>query len=43
MTRRELLAGVAAGLAGFGAGTGYRKLVPFVIPPEDIIPGVATW
>jgi molybdopterin-containing oxidoreductase family iron-sulfur binding subunit len=43
MTRRELLAGVAAGLAGLSAGTGYRKLVPFVIPPDDIVPGVSTW
>ncbi|MBI3947476.1 MAG: hypothetical protein HY321_16255, partial [Armatimonadetes bacterium] len=43
ITRRGLLTGIGAGLAGMKAGAGYKKLIPFVLPPDDIIPGVATW
>jgi anaerobic selenocysteine-containing dehydrogenase/Fe-S-cluster-containing dehydrogenase component len=36
----------AAGAAGIGLGltaTQTDKLIPFLIPPENIVPGVATW
>src|SRR4030042_3900137 len=46
VSRREFLKVVT--LAGTTAAMGCsseaaRKLIPFVIPPEDIIPGEATW
>ena len=46
VSRREFLKVVT--LAGTAAAMGCssesaRKLIPFVIPPEDIIPGEATW
>ncbi|NLC55759.1 MAG: molybdopterin-dependent oxidoreductase, partial [Armatimonadetes bacterium] len=43
ISRRGFLAGIGAGLAGLGSGAGYRKLIPFVAPAENLVPGVATW
>lgn len=43
ISRRGFIASIAAGIGGIGAGTGYRNLIPFVIPANDITPGVATW
>ena len=45
-SRREFLKAVS--LAGTAAAIGCssepaRKLIPYVIPPEDIVPGEATW
>ncbi len=34
--------GATAGLAGCSTGSA-EKLLPYVVPPEDITPGVATW
>ena len=46
LTRRQFLQ--AAGLTGLtavtnGCSDATRKLIPFVIAPEDIVPGQATW
>ena len=51
MDRRDFLK--MLGLGGLGAAIGAggaistkppgAKLFPYVIPPEDLIPGVATW
>ena len=47
MERREFLK--ALGVAGAGAGllgcssNKAERLIPYVIPPEDIVPGIATW
>ena len=46
LSRRQFLQ--TAGLTGLtavtsGCSDATRKLIPFVIPPEDIIPGEATW
>ncbi len=51
MKRREFLKYI--GLGGVGTGIGLfigqfskppgAKLIPFLIPPEDVIPGVANW
>ena len=45
VTRRDFLKVVT--LAGTAAATGcdkpYRNLIPYILPPEDIIPGEATW
>src|SRR5687768_14667438 len=47
MKRREFLKvlGVSgAGVAAAGCSTNnVDKLVPYTIPPEDVVPGVATW
>ena len=47
MKRREFLKvlGVSgAGVAAAGCSTSHvDKLVPYTIPPEDVVPGVATW
>ncbi|HEY3285058.1 MAG TPA: 4Fe-4S dicluster domain-containing protein [Armatimonadota bacterium] len=43
ITRRGLLAGLGTGLAAISAPRGYEKLIPFVYPPEDLVPGEATW
>src|SRR5688572_4168621 len=45
--RREFLkvigvSGAGAGIAGCTTGEA-EKLLPYVIPPDDITPGVATW
>jgi molybdopterin-containing oxidoreductase family iron-sulfur binding subunit len=45
-SRRNFLKAVT--LAGTAAAAGCssesaRKLIPYIIPPEDIVPGVATW
>jgi anaerobic selenocysteine-containing dehydrogenase/Fe-S-cluster-containing dehydrogenase component len=47
LERREFLkvlgvSGVGAGLTGCGTG-GAEKLIPYVVPHEEIVPGVATW
>ena len=47
LERREFLkvlgvSGAGAGLIGCGTGTA-EKLIPYVIPHEDIVPGIATW
>ncbi|MGH7475712.1 MAG: 4Fe-4S dicluster domain-containing protein [Longimicrobiales bacterium] len=47
LERREFLkvlgvTGAGAGLAGCSGGQA-EKLIPYVVPPEDIVPGVATW
>ncbi|CAN5888043.1 TAT-variant-translocated molybdopterin oxidoreductase [soil metagenome] len=47
LERREFLkvlgvTGVGAGLTGCGTG-GAEKLIPYVVPHEEIVPGVATW
>ncbi|MDX1566801.1 MAG: 4Fe-4S dicluster domain-containing protein [Longimicrobiales bacterium] len=45
--RRDFLKVVGAGGAGaaaFGCSTeNVERLIPYVVPPEDITPGVATW
>ncbi|MBI4950059.1 MAG: molybdopterin-dependent oxidoreductase [Deltaproteobacteria bacterium] len=51
MKRRDFLKFI--GIGGVGAGAGFvlgkvskppgAKLIPYLIPPEDIVPGVATW
>ena len=45
-SRRDFLKAVS--LTGTAAAIGCssepaRKLIPYIIPPEDIIPGEATW
>jgi len=45
-SRRDFLKAVS--LAGTAAAMGCspesaRKLIPYLVPPEDIIPGEATW
>jgi anaerobic selenocysteine-containing dehydrogenase/Fe-S-cluster-containing dehydrogenase component len=47
LERREFLkvlgvTGVGAGLTGCGTGAA-EKLIPYVVPHEEIVPGVATW
>ena len=46
INRRGFLKMVGVGGVGFAAGCSNRsaeKLLPYLIPPEDIIPGVPTW
>ena len=51
MKRRDFLKYLGAGVVGTGAGlvfgqitrTPGAKLIPYVIPPEDTVPGVANW
>ncbi|MFQ5695094.1 MAG: twin-arginine translocation signal domain-containing protein, partial [Terriglobia bacterium] len=38
----KLVAAASAGLAGC-ASPPARKLIPYVVPPEEIVPGVSTW
>jgi len=40
--RAVTLAGTAAAAAGCSSESA-RKLIPYIIPPEDIVPGEATW
>jgi molybdopterin-containing oxidoreductase family iron-sulfur binding subunit len=47
MERRDFLkvvgaAGAGAGLAGCSTGAA-EHLIPYVVPPEEIVPGIATW
>ncbi|CAN5654582.1 TAT-variant-translocated molybdopterin oxidoreductase [soil metagenome] len=47
LERREFLkvlgvTGAGAGLTGCGSG-GAEKLIPYVVPHEEIVPGMATW
>ena len=47
MERRDFLkvvgaAGAGAGLAGCSTGAA-ENLIPYVVPPEEIVPGMATW
>jgi len=47
MERRDFLkvvgaAGAGAGLAGCSTGAA-ETLIPYVVPPEEIVPGLATW
>ncbi|MEO5511069.1 MAG: molybdopterin-dependent oxidoreductase, partial [Longimicrobiales bacterium] len=39
----KVLGITGAGAAVTGCGKGPEKLIPYVIPSEDIVPGVATW
>src|SRR5262245_34493332 len=44
--RRDFLKVVGAGAGMAAAGCGKQlpeKLIPYVIQPEDVVPGVATW
>ena len=51
LKRRDFLK--ALGLGGVGTGLGFMlgesiktpatNLIPYVVPPEDIVPGVANW
>ncbi len=51
MKRRNFLKYIGVGGAGFGAGYAFRKLtkppgaklIPYIIPPEHVIPAVPTW
>ena len=51
MKRRDFLKAIGIGGVGTGAGFLFGKatkppganLIPYVVPPEDIIPGVGTW
>ncbi|MEK7772842.1 MAG: twin-arginine translocation signal domain-containing protein, partial [Deltaproteobacteria bacterium] len=51
MKRRNFLKYLGVGGAGFGLGYVFKqatkppgaKLIPYVIPPDDVIPGVANW
>jgi len=51
MKRRNFLKYLGVGGAGFGVGYAFRKmtkppgakLIPYLIPPEDVIPAVPTW
>ncbi len=51
MKRRDFLKYIGAGVVGTGAGLAAAKiasppgakLIPYLIPPKDMIPGVATW
>jgi len=35
--------GAGASLYGCGAGTAAEKLIPYVIPHDEIVPGISTW
>ncbi len=39
----KVLGITGAGAAVTGCGTGPEKLIPYVIPSEDIVPGISTW
>src|SRR3989338_6163087 len=51
MKRRDFLKYLGVGGAGLGIGALFRKftkppgakLIPYLVPPEDMVPGVATW
>ncbi|MGH7551975.1 MAG: molybdopterin-dependent oxidoreductase, partial [Longimicrobiales bacterium] len=48
MERRDFLrvlgvSGAGASLVGCGGTSAAERLIPYVVPPEDIIPGIATW
>jgi len=46
LERREFLKIIAAATAGTLAGCQSepaRKLIPYVVPPEETIPGISTW
>ena len=51
MDRRDFLKILGVGGAGVGAGIIFgqatkspgAKLIPYLIPPEDMIPGIGTW
>jgi molybdopterin-containing oxidoreductase family iron-sulfur binding subunit len=44
MTRRSWIATVTGGAIGLGAAySAFDKLIPAVITPEHIVPGIATW
>ncbi len=51
MKRRDFLKYLGSGIVGTGVGLAFgkvtkppgAKLIPYLIPPEDVIPGVATW
>jgi len=46
LQRRDFLKVIGASGAGaslVGCSNGAEKLLPYVVPPEDITPGVATW
>ncbi len=38
-----LLTGGAAAITGCSSSEPVQKLIPFLIPPEEVIPGVASW
>ena len=43
--RRDFLKLVGLGVAGAAAGcaTPSDKLIPYLVPPDDVLPGIATW
>jgi anaerobic selenocysteine-containing dehydrogenase/Fe-S-cluster-containing dehydrogenase component len=48
LERREFLkvlgvSGAGATLAGCSTGTSPEKLIPYVVPDEQIVPGISTW
>ncbi|MBI2379699.1 MAG: molybdopterin-dependent oxidoreductase [Gammaproteobacteria bacterium] len=51
LNRRDFLALLSAGTAGAGAGFWFgealkhpvEQLIPALVPPEDLVPGIATW
>ncbi|MFW6079022.1 MAG: molybdopterin-dependent oxidoreductase, partial [Gemmatimonadota bacterium] len=48
MDRRSFLkvlgvAGAGGGLAGCGNGNGPERLIPYLVPVEETVPGLATW
>ncbi|MFQ6110390.1 MAG: molybdopterin-dependent oxidoreductase [Nitrospinota bacterium] len=40
---KALLTGGAAAITGCSTSEPVQKLIPFLIPPEEVIPGVASW
>ena len=48
LERRDFLkvlgaTGAGAALTGCGTGAGAERLIPYVVPPEEIVPGMSTW
>ena len=48
LERREFLkvigvTGAGAALTGCGTGAGAERLIPYVVPAEEIVPGMSTW
>ncbi|MBW2145984.1 MAG: molybdopterin-dependent oxidoreductase, partial [Deltaproteobacteria bacterium] len=45
MIRRDFLklAGIAGAAALLGCDRPSREIIPYVVPPEDVVPGIATW
>ncbi len=44
LSRRDFLKNAGLAIGGFGlAAGGFDRIIPYVIQPEDIVPGVAAW